>query len=56
MKEFQQEKIQNAANDFPFVKGTHAQDAKGIMMCHPCGKEVDYIKLSTINNHLKSRH
>jgi hypothetical protein len=55
MKEFQQDKIQNVSNDFPFVKGTPAQDAKGIMICRPCGKEVDYIKLSTIHNHLKSR-
>ena len=55
MKELKKAKIQNAADDFPFIKGTMAQDARGVMKCVPCGKEVDYLKLSTIQNHVKSQ-
>jgi len=54
MIELQHANIQEKVNDFPFAKGNALQDAKGIMKCIPCGKEVDFVKISTLQNHINS--
>ena len=47
-------KIQDPIKDFPFAKGTPSQDSRGILKCIACGKEVDYIKKTTLHNHIAS--
>jgi len=54
MIELRKDKVQESNSDFPFVKGDPKQDAKGVMKCIACAKEVFYVKNSTLQNHISS--
>jgi len=50
-------KIQNSRfkNNFPFVNGGHDENKRGFMKCLPCGCEVTFKVLSTIQDHVNSK-
>jgi len=48
-------KIQDSKTNFPFVKGSHDENKRGFMKCLPCGCEVTFKVLSTIQDHVNSK-